>query len=144
VSTVMNLRDPLNVGKFLSSYKIVGFSRRTQLYEVSYLVILSYSHYNEEAYIYCPRRNTQLCEVSNATYQIRWGQFSLLKPDLQFRQRTVSFRICRNILFIYRLQYHSFLFWSNPVQISGPEAPILTEGLRGFPTVSRLERGHHG
>jgi hypothetical protein len=33
VNTVMNLRVPLNSGKFLSSYKIVGSSRRAQLQE---------------------------------------------------------------------------------------------------------------
>jgi hypothetical protein len=33
VSTVMNLRVPLNAGKFLSSCTIGGCSRRAQLYE---------------------------------------------------------------------------------------------------------------
>jgi hypothetical protein len=37
VSTVMNLRVPQNARKFLSSYTIGGFSRRAQLYEVSYI-----------------------------------------------------------------------------------------------------------
>jgi hypothetical protein len=35
VNMVMNLRVPYNSGKFLSSCTIGGFSRRTQLYEVS-------------------------------------------------------------------------------------------------------------
>jgi hypothetical protein len=34
VNTVMNLRVPQNVGKFLSSCRIGGFSRRAQLHEV--------------------------------------------------------------------------------------------------------------
>jgi hypothetical protein len=33
VNTVLNLRDPLNAGKFLSSCTIVGSSRRAQLRE---------------------------------------------------------------------------------------------------------------
>jgi hypothetical protein len=33
VSTVMNLRVPKNIGKFLSSFTIRGFSRRAQLRE---------------------------------------------------------------------------------------------------------------
>jgi hypothetical protein len=33
VNTVMNLRVPQNAGKFLSSCKIVGFSRMAQLHE---------------------------------------------------------------------------------------------------------------
>jgi hypothetical protein len=33
VNTVMNLRVPLNAGKFLSSCKIGGSSRRVQLHE---------------------------------------------------------------------------------------------------------------
>jgi hypothetical protein len=35
VNTVMNLRIPYNAGKFSSSCTIGGFSRRTQLHEVS-------------------------------------------------------------------------------------------------------------
>jgi hypothetical protein len=35
VNTVMNLRVPLNAGKFLSSCAIGGFSRGAQLHEVS-------------------------------------------------------------------------------------------------------------
>jgi hypothetical protein len=35
VNTVMNFRDPQNVGKFLSSCTTGGFSRRTQLHGVS-------------------------------------------------------------------------------------------------------------
>jgi hypothetical protein len=35
VNTVMDLRVPYNVGKFLSSCTIGSFSRMTQLYEVS-------------------------------------------------------------------------------------------------------------
>jgi hypothetical protein len=35
VNTVMNLRVLENAGKFLSSCKIGGFSRRAQLHEVS-------------------------------------------------------------------------------------------------------------
>jgi hypothetical protein len=31
VNTVMNLRDPYNGGRFLSSYTTDGFSRRAQL-----------------------------------------------------------------------------------------------------------------
>jgi hypothetical protein len=38
VNTVMNLRVPSKVGKFLSSRTTRGFSRRAQLHEVSYLV----------------------------------------------------------------------------------------------------------
>jgi hypothetical protein len=38
VSTVMNLRVLCNVGKFLSSCAIGGFSRRARLHGVSYLV----------------------------------------------------------------------------------------------------------
>jgi hypothetical protein len=34
VNTVMNLRVPQNVGKFLSSCTISGFSRRAQVHEV--------------------------------------------------------------------------------------------------------------
>jgi hypothetical protein len=34
---IMNLRVPYNVGKFLSSCTIGGFSRRAQLHEYSYL-----------------------------------------------------------------------------------------------------------
>jgi hypothetical protein len=33
VNTIMNLRVPLNVGKFLSSCRIGGFSRRAQLHD---------------------------------------------------------------------------------------------------------------
>jgi hypothetical protein len=33
VNTVMNLRVPLNAGKFLSGYTIGGFSRRAQLHK---------------------------------------------------------------------------------------------------------------
>jgi hypothetical protein len=36
VNTVMKLRVPWNVRKFLSSCTNGGFSRRAQLYEVSY------------------------------------------------------------------------------------------------------------
>jgi hypothetical protein len=36
VNTIINLRVPYNVGKFLSSYTTGGFSRRAQLHEVSY------------------------------------------------------------------------------------------------------------
>jgi hypothetical protein len=36
VKTVMNLRVPENVGKFLSSCTIGGFSRRAQLHGVSF------------------------------------------------------------------------------------------------------------
>jgi hypothetical protein len=35
VNTVMNLRVPLNAGKFLSGCTIGSFSRRAQLHEVS-------------------------------------------------------------------------------------------------------------
>jgi hypothetical protein len=35
VNTEINLRVPQNAGKFLSSFTINGFSRRTQLHEVS-------------------------------------------------------------------------------------------------------------
>jgi hypothetical protein len=35
VNTVINLRVPYNFGKFLSSCTTGGFSRRTQLHEVS-------------------------------------------------------------------------------------------------------------
>jgi hypothetical protein len=35
VNTVMNLRVPLNAGKFLSGCTIGGFSRRAQFYEIS-------------------------------------------------------------------------------------------------------------
>jgi hypothetical protein len=38
VNTVMNLRVPQNLGKFLSSCTTGGFSRRAQLHEVSWLV----------------------------------------------------------------------------------------------------------
>jgi hypothetical protein len=37
------LRVPQNVGKFLSSSTIGGFSRRTQLHEVSWIYVI-YSH----------------------------------------------------------------------------------------------------
>jgi hypothetical protein len=40
VNTVMNLRFPQNVGKFLSSFTTGGFSRRSQAYESSYIKIL--------------------------------------------------------------------------------------------------------
>jgi hypothetical protein len=33
VNTVMNLRVPYNAGKFLSSFRICGSSRRAQLHE---------------------------------------------------------------------------------------------------------------
>jgi hypothetical protein len=36
VNKVMNLRVPLNVGKFLSSCATAGFSRSAQLYGVSH------------------------------------------------------------------------------------------------------------
>jgi hypothetical protein len=36
LKTVMNFWFPLNVGKFLSSCATGGFSRRSQLYEVSF------------------------------------------------------------------------------------------------------------
>jgi hypothetical protein len=36
VNTVMNLEAPQNAGKFLSSYRIGGFSRRAQLHEDSF------------------------------------------------------------------------------------------------------------
>jgi hypothetical protein len=36
MNTVVNFRVPQNVGKFLSSWTTGGFSRRTQLHEVSY------------------------------------------------------------------------------------------------------------
>jgi hypothetical protein len=36
VNTIMNLRDPLIAGKFLSSCKTGGFSRKAQLHEVTY------------------------------------------------------------------------------------------------------------
>jgi hypothetical protein len=39
VNTVMKLRVPLNVGKFLSSCTTGGLSRRAQLQEVSYLAL---------------------------------------------------------------------------------------------------------
>jgi hypothetical protein len=39
VNRVMNLRVPQNVGKFLSSCATSGFSRRTQLHEVSCLMV---------------------------------------------------------------------------------------------------------
>jgi hypothetical protein len=39
VDTVINIRVPYNAGNFLNSYKTGGFSRRTQLHEVSSLVI---------------------------------------------------------------------------------------------------------
>jgi hypothetical protein len=42
VNTVMNLRVPLNIGKFLSSCTIGGFSRSAQLHEVSWLVSLKF------------------------------------------------------------------------------------------------------
>jgi hypothetical protein len=35
VNTVLNLRVPRNIGKFLSSCTTGGFSRRAQLHEVS-------------------------------------------------------------------------------------------------------------
>jgi hypothetical protein len=35
VKTVMNLRVPKNIGKFLSSCMTVGFSGRTQLHGIS-------------------------------------------------------------------------------------------------------------
>jgi hypothetical protein len=35
VNTVMNIRVPLNAGKFLSGCIIGGFSKRAQLHEVS-------------------------------------------------------------------------------------------------------------
>jgi hypothetical protein len=35
VNTAMNLRVPINVGKFLSSCTNGGFSRRAQLHEVN-------------------------------------------------------------------------------------------------------------
>jgi hypothetical protein len=38
VNTVMNLLVPQNVGKFLSSCMTDGFSRRSQLHEVNYLM----------------------------------------------------------------------------------------------------------
>jgi hypothetical protein len=38
VNTVMNLRVPQNVGKFLSSCATGGFSRWTQLHGVSYII----------------------------------------------------------------------------------------------------------
>jgi hypothetical protein len=38
VNTVMNLRVPQCVGKFLSSYTTGGFSRRAQLHEISWCV----------------------------------------------------------------------------------------------------------
>jgi hypothetical protein len=41
VNTIMNVRVPKNVGKFLSSCATGGFSRRAQLHGVSYLVGLS-------------------------------------------------------------------------------------------------------
>jgi hypothetical protein len=40
VYTVMNLRVPYYVGKLLSSCTIFGFSRRAQLHEVSYYLVL--------------------------------------------------------------------------------------------------------
>jgi hypothetical protein len=39
VNIVMNLKVPLNPGKFLNSCTIGSFSRRDQLHEVSYLVM---------------------------------------------------------------------------------------------------------
>jgi hypothetical protein len=35
LNIVLNLRVPLNVGKFLSGCKTVGFSRRAQFHEVN-------------------------------------------------------------------------------------------------------------
>jgi hypothetical protein len=40
VTTVMNLRVPKNFGKFFSNCTTGGFSRRAQLHEVSYILIL--------------------------------------------------------------------------------------------------------
>jgi hypothetical protein len=39
VNTVMNIRVPQNAGKFLSSCKTGGFSRRAQVHEVSYSLL---------------------------------------------------------------------------------------------------------
>jgi hypothetical protein len=41
VNTVMNLRVPWNVGKFLSSWATGGFSRRAQLHGVSLLKVIT-------------------------------------------------------------------------------------------------------
>jgi hypothetical protein len=46
VNTVMNLRVPLNIGKFLSSCTTGGFSRRAQLHDVS-LVTFSINLYTQ-------------------------------------------------------------------------------------------------
>jgi hypothetical protein len=42
VNTVMNLRVPQNIGKFLSSCTTDSFSRRAELHEVSYKIPHSY------------------------------------------------------------------------------------------------------
>jgi hypothetical protein len=39
VNTIMNLRDPQNIGKFLSSCKTGGFSGSTHLHGVSWFLI---------------------------------------------------------------------------------------------------------
>jgi hypothetical protein len=39
VNTVMNLLVPQNAGKFLNSCTTVGFSRRAQLHELSYIIM---------------------------------------------------------------------------------------------------------
>jgi hypothetical protein len=43
VNTVMNLRIPKNVRKFLNSCTIGGFSRRAQLHEVSFWLVSTYT-----------------------------------------------------------------------------------------------------
>jgi hypothetical protein len=52
VNTVMNLRVPLNVGKYLSSCTINGFSRRVQLHEVIYSHKIYFSPHS-----FCTKKN---------------------------------------------------------------------------------------
>jgi hypothetical protein len=58
VNTVMNLRVPENVGKFLNSCTTSGFSRRAQRHEVS-LVILKFL----SCVLYCEFARILLVEI---------------------------------------------------------------------------------
>jgi hypothetical protein len=54
VNTVMDLRVPEDIGKFLSSFKIGGFSSRVQLYEVNWLRMHCYTRAGSITFIFHP------------------------------------------------------------------------------------------
>jgi hypothetical protein len=58
VNTIMNLRVLQNVGKFLSNCKTGGFSRRTQLHAVSWLV---YNYFGCRRNYRCATRTDEEC-----------------------------------------------------------------------------------